>query len=287
MKHKFQYSILLYRHDISTDERINVGVAIYCPDIPFFACKTQNRYERLTNTFPGADGKFFKKYINRLQNKFDSLSEKINTSQISIYSSETSISTITNNILKGDDSSIFFSTIQSGLTEDPDMELENLFARKVDYYLNKIDNSRKNDNDVWNIFKKPLQENSVFQHLEPRTVILPKDEIEFEFGWKNGRQNVIRPLSFDLSDSTYIKKKAHEWRGILNMLEEAKDLSSVYLLIGGPTINDTHIEKAFTETLDILNIKTNNYRLHIYDSSQNEKFASELKPIIEHDLLHN
>lgn len=285
MKYRFQYSVLLYRHDVITDERINVGIALYCPEIPYFSCKLQSRYSRITKAFPGSDGEFFKKYINRLQTRVNDLSERINSRQTSIFTTEGSIEPIIKKLLSQEDSSLFFSPIKYGVTDDPEVEIEKIFSRKVNYYLEK-EVERKNDNDVWNIFKKPLQEHNVIEYLKPYTIVLPKDEIEFEYGWQNGQQNVLRPLTFDLSDPVYIKKKAHEWRGIIHLLEEADNLSSVYLLVGEPSSDDAKIAKAYNETLNILDIKPHNYQLQIYESSNNEKFAEDIVTKIEHDLKH-
>ena len=63
----FQYAILRYIHDQGTEEFLNIGLAMYSQPENYFRAQVLTRYRRVTQTFPGASGKLYKGFVDRLQ----------------------------------------------------------------------------------------------------------------------------------------------------------------------------------------------------------------------------
>jgi hypothetical protein len=77
----FQFKVLRYIHDSFTGEFLNVGLAFYAKNSPYFRVRLLHKYARITSAFPGADGEHYRQYVASLQSKFDHLAEKVNSQQ--------------------------------------------------------------------------------------------------------------------------------------------------------------------------------------------------------------
>ena len=134
--------------------------------------------------------------------------------------------------------------------------------------------------------KKPLSNNGIIPMLSSYSIEVPHDRIEFDYGWKNGKIKALQPLSFDLMGATNIKKKAREWYGTIKLLDQSKELSDLFILIGKPSIKVDDIQKAYTETKEILQSQPNNFEITIIEENEANQFAARMKPIIEKDISH-
>jgi hypothetical protein len=281
----FQYCLLQYRHDLVTGEFLNVGLALYSKPYNYFNARLLTKYRRISCTFPGMDGEFYKKYMTYLQLRLDAIKNKIKSEQLLVFDEwPNKIEDLVSKVLPVDDSSIYFDTPRGGVAKDLDKIFDELYSRLVERYLSENERSTRMDDDVWNVYRQPLLDYNVLPHLERYTVETSDDEIEFHHGWKNGRWNILQPLSFDLSSPTYIKKKAREWLGTTIVLDKSKELSHLYLLLGKPSNQQSDLIKAYNQTKDILNVKPANFRLAIIEEDAASDFAKEIRPVIERDL---
>jgi hypothetical protein len=280
----FQFSILQYRHDIVTGEFLNIGLALYCPDSSYFNVRILSKYRRITQTFPGADGEFFKKYVDHLQMLFDIKMNEISNRQLALIGHPPSLEELLNQILPYDDSSIFFGPVKYGMTFDVDQTFDGLYQRLVEKYTSDPERKTRGDEDVWSIFRKPLSVRKVLSKLMPHTVRTPYDDIEFDHTWKNGRWNILQPLSFDLSVPTIIKKKAREWLGTVDSLDRSDELTNLFLLLGRPNDNKPEHLKVYEKSKSMLRVKPRNYKLVLIEENEAEDFGRDIAQQIELDL---
>jgi len=284
-KISFEFAVLHYRHDLITHEFLNVGLVLFSKENLYFKSRLLTKYKRLVSMFPGADGEFYKKYIDHLQLVLDEIGNEISSKQYSFLASEQNkLKDILQKALPYDDSSIFFGESNYGNASDIDKVFEEIYSRQVEYYLPKIDRETRSDEEIWTLFRDNLIHESVLSYLSPHTVITPHDEIKFEHGWQNKHWNLLQPVSFDLAIATNIKKKAREWLGTTVLLDSNKDISNLFLLLGKPRLDKSDLRKAYAETKDILNTKTNNYKINLIEEDEASDFAKHIKPIILRDI---
>ena len=155
----FQYSILRYIHDLETGEFLNVGLALYSKQGKYFRAQLLNKYGRITDTFPGADGEYFRRYINNFQRILYGLSNKINSNQIDMFPKQVDkIENLLASVLPPDDASIRFSEPHEGLVEDLDVVFDELYIRLVEQYLKVPERESRTDDEVWQAYQNPLKE---------------------------------------------------------------------------------------------------------------------------------
>ena len=285
-KFKFQYSILRYRHDLITGEFINVGLVLFSSEARYFKAKMLNRYKRVTATFPRADGEFLKSYLDHLQFEFDVISEGIQNEQLNLFADSKlpeALGGLLSKVLPHDDSSVYFEKPQFGLVEDLEKFFYDLYDRMVLHYMVDLDRDTRNDEDIWDLYRKPLLKTSVLSRLQRHIVRLSVDEYKFDHAWKNGKWKVLQPVSFDLKIPTNIRKKAREWVGATFVLKEEKNLGHLYFLLGAPSLNNPDLIKAYNQTKEMLSLKQDGLSTTLIEENEAEDFANHISPIIERE----
>lgn len=161
----FQYSILHYRHDISTGEILNIGLVLYSEDASLFIGKVTTKYQRISKTFPGADINFLRKYLYRIQSKFTYQSKFITeTKNCFEFIKQKSLSSVLLDVIQPDDSSVFFGEIKVGLLPFDSLNtyFDQLYYKMIEQYQTTTDRSSRTDDDVWNKVKDILGKSGGF-----------------------------------------------------------------------------------------------------------------------------
>lgn len=249
MKTAYTYTVLRYVHDTTTGEFVNVGVALYAPELRYASALCRTTYGRLSKTFPGIDGESFRGLMRHIQSRFEELGDRLQ-SELPLEGLPKSALDLAHRILAQDDSSLQWSPAGGGLTEDASATLEALFDRLVMHYDERPLVERRSDEDVWRKYKRNLESRHVLKHLQPKKISVQDDEVEFQYAWKNGVWHCLEPLSFDLSSSDSIKRKAHEWLGQIQSVSEASEPFKLYLLLGEP--QQEELRSAFNKAVSIL-----------------------------------
>lgn len=278
----FQYSILRYTHDVVTGEYINVGLALYSKPESFFRAQLLTRYQRLTQTFPGADGEAFKRHMEHLQRVFDRLAQEVNKRQTSFLGEwPEAIEEILINVITPDDSSLRFSEPSTGMTDDLEKLFENLYQRRIEYYLSTAEKASRTDEEVWQAFKKPLVEANIYNRLSRHVIQAGVDTFQFDYAWKNGAWNVLHPLSFDLMYATNMRKKAKEWLGSTILLGTVKEISHIYMLLGRPHKPNNELDRGYKDAKSILTKARTDIKVELVEEDRAEDFAKQIKPMVE------
>ena len=212
MKGKYYFSVLRYVFDALTQEFVNIGVVGYAPQHGFIRAICTTHYSRVSKMFGRIDGTSFRSVTRFIQDSIDVLNEKMEKGAL-FMNSEEKLTSVLARVLPEDDSAIRFVDGGVGITENPSQALSMLFGRYVTKYETSSDSMRRDDEDVWRVFREPLEKKSIISHLTPKKIVAANYEYEFQRAWKNGIYRMYEPVSFDLLDSSSILDKANRWLG--------------------------------------------------------------------------
>jgi hypothetical protein len=112
------------------------------------------------------------------------------------------------------------------------------------------------------------------------------DDVIFDHAWKNGRWKALQPLSFDLTKAGSIRNKAHQYFGTNVLLEDSKEISKVYYLLGKPRRDDVVLQKAYIKAKDLLGSGIHSKIIEIVEEDGADDFARHISPQIEEDTSH-
>jgi hypothetical protein len=175
-------------------------------------------------------------------------------------------------VLPPDDSAFQFSPIGVGTSLDLDATLKEIFLRFVELYSSPSDFAHRDDDDVWKVYRGPLERREVISHLYPKKIVSPNYDYEFQHSWKNETWHVCEPVSFDLLEATSILDKANRWLGRATNLADSSEKFKMYLLLGEP--QSSGLKSAFVKAQNIL------YKMpgqkELVRESEAEEFAEEL-----------
>jgi hypothetical protein len=276
MKTPYSFSILRYIHDVVSGEFINVGVVLFAPKARFLSAMCTPRYGRITKMFANMDGEHFKQVSRYIQAKLEEEGERL-ISELPLTDIPERVLDFTKRVLPVDDSSLQFSPESYGLTEKPQETLEMLFNRYVEKYYEKAERSSRSDQEVWKIYKKPLEEKRVLADLVPHQIIGKDYEHEFDYCWKNKQWHISEPISFDMLDSNYIQDKANVWLGRITNLIDGGEKFKLNVLIGSP--REEKLKSAFIKAKNILHRMPCDH--DFIQEDQALEYADDLKKAIE------
>jgi Protein of unknown function (DUF3037) len=239
-KSTYTYTTLRYVHDVTTGEFVNVGIAMFAPELGYASAKCRKTITRVKNTFPGLNAEAFKASMKYVESKFKEVQDELTQlkGQLLLTGNRKTALEIALSAIGKDDSSLQWSPMGSGSTNDPEVTLERLYKRMVAANDEVTASSHRQDGDVWRKFSSALQNRKLLDHFKPKIISVMDDEIKFDHAWKNGVWHCLAPVSFDLSSPASIKDKAHKWLGQLSSVSDTKDKFKVYFLVGEPSQSD-------------------------------------------------
>lgn len=276
MKIPYSFSVLRYIHDIVSGEFINVGVVLYAPKARFLSAICTSRYGRMSKMFSGIDGDHFKQIGRYIQARLDEEGERLVT-ELPFDKLPVSVLDFASRTLPVDDSSLQFSPEGYGVTENLQATLEQIYSRYVERYYEKAERPSRSDEDVWKVYKRPLEEKRILANLKPHQIIGNNYDYEFKYGWKNERWHMHEPVSFDLQEASSITDKANSWLGRITSLVDGGEPFKLTVLVGTP--QDERLKSAFIKAQNILHHMPCDHDFIKEDEA--EDFAESLKKEIE------
>ena len=278
---QFEYVVLRYFSDLRTQEFLNVGLALYSKRHHYFRAKLISRYSRITDTFPGADGEFYRRYSMHLQSRLNAIQTQITKDQLELIDERpTGVEQLVSTVLPRDESSIRIGEVVPGVASELDIVFGELYERLVARYLKQPDRVSRSDRQIWEKYQRLLTKFDIADRLQRHVIETPVEVYEFEHAWKNGKWNVLQPISFDLVHPGSIRKKAREWLGTAVILDRSPELSKLYMLLGAPKSGKGDVEKAYGDARTILTEKANG-TFRLVEEDEADDFVRELKPEIE------
>lgn len=275
---KYQYQLIRYMHDHFTGEYVNVGVVVYSKEERFLASRTTSRYQRITQMFPEANGRWIIRVLGNFDHQISRLSNELNE----LFSLSDSLEQITNSILTRDNSAIQLTETRLAIDVNLEAALNDLYHSQVEKYIqDKVDKNTLLDEDVWRTkYKTYFEKFGIEKRLKTHDVKVPKDVISFQKSWKNEIWHCYEPLSFVLKEKDSIKDKVYKWAGKIQGLQQAEEPLHLTLMTA---ISPNHKElKSFID--EYLKVDSVNLKVDIITEDQAEWLAQAIHQKMEiHD----
>ncbi len=145
-KEPFSYVVLRYIHDVLTGEFVNVGLVVALTNRPLILmnfCKTDGRVKRV---FPDLDSYAYKSAIDAVERGMKGVERSLKDE--GLFEAGKTAGDYARVALPHDDSSLQWSHVGFGLTEDPNKTLDHLYHRFVAQY-DRAKECRRSDDEVW------------------------------------------------------------------------------------------------------------------------------------------
>ena len=267
----YTYTTLRYVHDVRTGEFLNVGVVVHAGSLGRLEFKTRKTFGRAKDMFPDLDGDAFRGAMRAIDRALAFQAEQV--ASAGLLAGEGNALSIARQALPIDDSTLQWSELGSGVSDDLTKALDRLYARMVTRY-DTHSAPRKTDDDVWRPVHDKLAQLGIPIQLEAKTVTGTTDEIAFKHAWKNGKWHAYEPLSLDLADADGIKDKARRWRGHLAAVADgAQEELKLHFIVGGP--QNPALRPAYHTALKIL--QQAEFNPTVFEDTQIDTLVAEIE----------
>lgn len=281
-KQRYTYTVLRYVHDVVTGEFVNVGVLLYAPKSNLVKVAVRTSIGRIKHVFPDLDRQAFLSAVKAAERSVRKISKSLE--QGDLLAEFGDAASIARKVLVADDSSLQWSSVSGGLTEDAEKTFDRVYRRYVSRYDAKSQH-RRSDDEVWRPVRLLLEEKNVPVEFDEKTIAGTSDEIVFKRAWRNGVWHAYEPLSFDLADAEGIKDKARRWRGHLEAVHDGiqSDLK-LHFVVGAP--QNLALLEAYHNAIKILSEAA--FRPKIYEESEIPQLVSTIEDEVrEHIAVHS
>lgn len=252
----YTYCILKYKHSPFLDESINIGVLIYFESTQKFVfkySKTLHRIKTIYNNVPEKTIKEYLRQIDKYLTKYQTLKENIfplNGLNLKSF--------LAQNVLPADSTVLQFSHFKTDYLRDFKEEfIEKIIVEKV--FIDDIKQHytpQQEPKIIAHLYKELKRQG--FEEIANKNRIKKDFNIQtntgnfnFDFAWKNGVWNLVKPVGFDLKTGDGIVQKARNNLGEFTDLEsEVKSEYKCALIVGKPS--DKKLYQNYTKALNIL-----------------------------------
>lgn len=268
---RYSYTVLRYVHDVMTGEFINVGVVLYVPVGRVLFFKVRSTIGRIKGIFPDLDARAFRSAMGSAQRCISRVAREVETSNL--FEEESDALLLAHAAIPKDDSSLQWSPLCVGLTDDPKKALERIYSRQVARYDVKL-HPRRTDEEVWRPVRDLLAERRVPVDLQEKVVAGSTDQITFPHAWKNGRWHAYAPVSLDLADAEGIKDKVRRWRGHLAAVADGASVDlKLHFIVGAP--QNPELQSAYEAAVAIL--KKAPFSPEVFREGQIDELVSQIE----------
>lgn len=221
----FRYSVLQYIPSQVLNERVNIGILVFFPGEGIVQFVYPESFSRLKGFFINFKETTIKAYLRQIEKNVNVINKK-DTLFITNFMDKGSLPTfIDQEILKADDSALQFSSIYESLLYHNDvqkivLDLKNQYFS--DYYTKPVIKHITEEN-IRKSFINQIKYKSpeIVNKFKPDYIIeTENNRFHFDFAWKNGSLNLVKPVSFDLKESNRIQEKSVFIYGNLSLLSE-------------------------------------------------------------------
>ncbi len=232
----FQYSLLHYRHALSLDEVLTVGVLVLFPGQERVCFLHPDRLTRLKNTYPTIPEKTLRAYFKSFTQRADQLSHAPELFAPFFLDQQ---GFVFREFLPADGSTLLFGPLKVSVQYTPDTSqiCADLRRQYLAFYEPAEERARMDDQALKvtyrNRVKRLLQDvdahkpfyaegYSIRPDGEPIDPRQPETSgvYRFDFGWQNHALHLVKPVSFDVQRGRSIEEKAHTNLGQFSVLDE-------------------------------------------------------------------
>lgn len=283
MSNNFTYYLLNYIHSQFLNERVNVGILFHFENTNQFIFKYPKKYKRLRDLYGDFSEWQLRANLAAIERKTFNLSAR----EIPLFGKNEikDIEVYFNKRLLREDSTVlqFSGTKYSTNTTDSISTIINNYYNLYfsEYKEDKIIRDKHDELYIENVFRqklisrKPGVQNHLYRNV---TIKAPQTSVEFEYKWKNGVDNYVKTIAFDLEGEDSINHKAILLFAQLNFIESKINDNKVDLLVSKPSINRKDLKEAYAKGVRILH--NSSIKPSIYDEDNVgvyiEKLISEI-----------
>lgn len=264
MNKTVSYSILKYTHSKFIGEELNVGILFVFPEEKHVEFVYPSSISRIKKTYPNANLELIKSYLHSFKSRAPKLVKGLKSYAFDLNE------LITEQFLVTDGSSLQFTKFNHALSVKG---IEQTKKTYFDLYLNSYEVihhnvlRHKTDKLIVNeckriiLGKRPEIEKALHVAKEP----LANDKVIFKYdlSWQNGTANLIKGVTFDLSEEEVIVNKALLIQNQLNYLADTiqKQQARIDLLLIKPQLPNF--------------LDSYNYAKEILENTEANKFVIE------------
>lgn len=229
----YTYGLLQYHHSQLLGEVLNIGLLVYFPEFKRLEFIFPEKLLRIRFAYPDFPEKTIKSYFRYFQKRVKELN--MNPEIFSDYDLSHSLKDFINNeLIASDSSALQFGNYRTSVLYTSDLEeiknqLYNLYFSVFqiqDSGYKRIDESHllilyKNLIKEYVHQDKPIAESNKFHY--DYTIETAKDSnLTFDVAWKDQDQHLhlVKPISFDLTRTDAIERKAFQYYGQFTKLQE-------------------------------------------------------------------
>lgn len=275
ISNSYQYQILRFISNPISQEFVNLGLVLYSRQNRFLKFYAVKNVSRLHSFFPQVNSKHIQLILKELETQVTAMASRLASELFDFEDLEN----LTSQLLPPDDSSLQFSSAKSGQTQDVQKMFD--FVKSELFLKYEKDQVQKSisDKDVWTkIYKKHFDAFSISKKLTEHVVKTENEEFKFELSFKNHKQHLLMPLSFDLISESNVRDKIHKLTGQIVELESATEEIKLYLLSKFPTHGNILLDKSVLTKR--LNKVAGNDKFEIIDEQDATQFAQRFSNII-------
>jgi hypothetical protein len=229
----YSYAVVRYVHDAAVDERLNVGVVMVAPAAKWLGFRFDEHYKRLSATFRDFDGDGYRGTVDHFRRALYSVQQSLQGFPL-VTSTFVDVADLMRHAWPDQGLSFRIGETFSGVTEDLDAALAHAFERMVTSQYPAGGDTRRSNEQVWQVFKRPLEAVRATRPLRSKSFKSNVFELTFDHAYKNHVWHVLQPISFDYKTKETIQRVAMQWLGHGVALKEQADLGKLYLLLGAP-----------------------------------------------------
>lgn len=256
MKNNFYtYCLLKYKHSPFLDESVNIGVLIYFGDSQRFSFKYSKNLSRIKSIYNNIPEKTIKEYLRQIHNRLEKLQSS--NEDLFLLNDLNLKEFLHQNILPIDATVLQFSKFKTDYQDIEQSLLEEIIFEQ--YFIEdiKVSNNQAQEPKIISHFYNVLNKNG-FREVANKnriqkdfTLKTETGNFNFDFAWKNGVWNLVKPVGFDLKTPEGIIQKARNNLGEFTDLEsEVKSQYKCAIIVGKPS--DRKLFGNYTKALNIL-----------------------------------
>lgn len=220
-KHVCNYAVLRFQPYPETEEFVNLGVAMHCPDLGMFKVRLEHaRYKRVTDFFPELDKAQFLAARKAVEAEFDRVQKLVVERKDAVMSRH-----VFRELVRPRESIFRFGEIRTILTGGPAALADELFDRYVQRHF-----ARQKEYQETVMAKRYFE---VLQKARP-DVVFHRDRVIGDpyriklpicsdaKNFRGAPQRAIKPLDLNKPDPTLIVEHGDTWTARLRRLKEMK-----------------------------------------------------------------
>ncbi len=242
---QIEYALLRYQHSLSAGELVNIGLVLWVPSSSSLFVEIPLRHNRLSKFISNFDGTGFRSLLKELRDRSKLKVTELKGIPDLFNTKPPDFADILFFYVPRDHNCLAWSDIMGGICKDPAERALQLRIEFLDRHEIRSHRERRDEKaletDLMRHFEQAGISNAV-RPIELRGAVIKHD---FKFGWMNGRQNVIEPISLDYQDAKDMTEKAQAQAGKLFDLNlEQRDLGIVLLVSDGGDDQPKHYKQA-------------------------------------------